>query len=572
MSAAPPPVPGQQDADHSTGWIEPASEQGALPRLLSALVSRAWVVVLTTSLALGAAVGYLATAEKRYEAETDVLVTPVPNDTAVPGFGLILDSADPARATETIARLVMTSAVAERAAERLKLQSSAQALLRSVDAKPVAQSNLVAITANAAAPQTAAQLSDAFGQALIDHRTERLHRVLDAAIRLTDARLARLGTADAAQREILLARSTDLRTLRDAPDPSLQVASDADIPAGPVSPRPVLTLAGALLAGAILGVLGVLALESVDPRLRREEQLSASYRLPILARIPRERAGGSGPLSPETISPQAADGYRMLRATLPSRPRPEVERRPPARQSIGLLDSGKRASNGAGSWGGRSPTVGKRYVMITSAQSGDGKTTTALNLAAALAAAGERVILIDADTEQPSIANVLGLRKADGLARVLSEHMPLVDALVPVRLGAGTVDVLPAEPSGDEGLSESVGAALLEQASAFADWVVVDLPPLNAAPDALPLAKAATDLLLTARLRHTNLRELGQLAELLNRQGVVPTGFVVTGTSRGAGARYGAVATSPSPQPFSSTATTDGSTAGRTFPRPVVPG
>ena len=98
MSAAPPPVPGQQDADHFTGWIQPASEQGALPRLLSALVSRAWVVVLTTALAVGAALGYLATAEKRYEAETDVLVTPVPNDTAVPGFGLILDSSDPASA------------------------------------------------------------------------------------------------------------------------------------------------------------------------------------------------------------------------------------------------------------------------------------------------------------------------------------------------------------------------------------------------------------------------------------------------------------------------------------------
>src|SRR3954454_46551 len=572
MSAAPPPVPGQQDADHSTGWIEPASEQGALPRLLSALVSRAWVVVFTTALAVGAAVGYQATAEKQYQAETDVLVTPVPGDTAVPGFGLILDSSDPARATETIARLVMTPAVAERAAQQLKLQSSARALLSGVQAKPVAQSNLVAITATANEPGTAAQLSDAFGQALIDHRTERLHRALDAAIRVTDARLAGIGTADAAQRQLLLARSTDLRTLRDAPDPSLQLASNADIPDQPVSPRPVLTIAGALLAGVILGVLGVLALESVDPRLRREEQLSAASRLPILARIPRERAGGSGPLSPEIISPQAADGYRMLRASLPSRPRPEVDRRPPARPSIGLLDSGKRGSNGAGSLRASSAAAAKRYVMVTSAQSGDGKTTTALNLAAALAAAGERVILIDADTEQPSIANVLGLRKADGLARVLSEHMPLVDALVPVRLGAGTVDVLPAEHGGHESLSDSVGAALLEEASAFAEWVVVGLPPLNAAPDALPLAKAATDLLLTTRLRHTNLRELGQLAELLSRQGLVPTGFVVTGTSRGPRARYGAVATSPSPQPFSSTATTDGSAAGRTLRRPVVPG
>ena len=96
---------------------------------------------------------------------------------------------------------------------------------------------------------------------------------------------------------------------------------------------------------------------------------------------------------------------------------------------------------------------------------------------------------------------------------------------MPVRMGAGTVDVLPAEDGGHESLSDSVGAALLEEASAFADWVVVDLPPLNAAPDALPLAKAATDLLLTTRLRHINLRELGQLAELLQPAGIGADGL-----------------------------------------------
>src|SRR5436190_181553 len=115
MTAAPPPASGQQDADHPAGWIQPASEQGALPRLLSALAARWWVIALATLLTLAAAVAYLATAHKVYEAETDVLVTPVPNQTAVPGFGLILDSSDPARATETIARLVTTPAVGERA-------------------------------------------------------------------------------------------------------------------------------------------------------------------------------------------------------------------------------------------------------------------------------------------------------------------------------------------------------------------------------------------------------------------------------------------------------------------------
>src|SRR4051794_19930056 len=156
MTAVPPPASRQQDADHAAEWIQPPAEHGALPRLLRSLASRWWVMALAIVLTLAAAVGYLATAQKVYEAETDVLVTPVPNDTAVPGFGLILDSSDPARATETIARLVTTPAVAERVGADLGLRAGASRLMSGVAAKPVAESNLVAITARASEPAAAA--------------------------------------------------------------------------------------------------------------------------------------------------------------------------------------------------------------------------------------------------------------------------------------------------------------------------------------------------------------------------------------------------------------------------------
>src|SRR3954469_5827916 len=521
MTAPPPPASRQTEAHHSDEWIQPPAEYGVLPRLLRSLASRWWVVALTTVLALAAAVGYLATAQKKYEAEADVLVTPVPNDTAVPGFGLILDSSDPERATETIARLVTTPAVAARVGADLGAQASASRLLGDVAAKPVAQSNLVAITARGTEPAAAARLADAFGHALIDERSARLHTALDQALRINTARLAGLGPADASQRNVLLARATDLRTLRDAPDPSLQLASDAHVPAGPVSPRPALTIAGALIAGVILGVLGVLALEAVDPRLWREEQLGAAYRLPILARIPRERSRGSGALRPEAISPRAADGYRMLRANLPSVARPAVTPRPRAR-SAGLLDSDARVNGAAPSPPGHTDGAAGRTVMVTSARTGEGKTTTALNLAAKLAAIGERVILIDADTERPGVADALGLPHADALAALLWEHSPLVDALVPVRMGLGTVYVLRAEAAAHDGLTDAAAAALLDEARGFADWVVVDLPPLTESPDVLPLARTASDLLVAVRMRHTNLRELTRLAELLTQQRLVP--------------------------------------------------
>jgi Mrp family chromosome partitioning ATPase/capsular polysaccharide biosynthesis protein len=569
MTAAQPPAHGQQEAEHQAGWIQPSHEQGALPRLLSALASRWWVPALAIGLTLAAAAAYLATAQKIYKAETDVLVTPVPNQTAVPGFGLILDSSDPARATETIAKLVTTPAVADRAATQLGVRASGQVLLSQIQAQPVAASNLVAITASADAPASAARLANAFGSALIDERTARLHNALDAAIRANNARIAGLKPADSAERQLLLTQATDLRTLRDAPDPSLQIASDADVPGSPASPRPLLTVAGAIIAGVILGVLGVLALEYVDPRLWREEQLAASYRLPILARIPRERSRRSGPLGPEAVSPSTAHGFRMLRANLPpSAPRPAAgPRTEPPGAHVGLLDSGRRARNGAAGGFGRTAATAGRCVMVTSAVSGEGKTTTALNLAATLVAAGERVILIDADTQHTGITDALGLPRGDVLAGLLWEHTALVDALVPVRLQTGTMYALRAEADAHDGLSDATAAALLAEAAAFADWVIVDLPPLTDSPDALPFARAAGDLLMTVRLRHTSLRELAGLAELLSQQRLVPAGFVLIGASPRSGMGHVVWASGSAPEEAPASRAADGSAAGRPVPQ-----
>ena len=119
----------------------------------------------------------------------------------------------------------------------------------------------------------------------------------------------------------------------------------------------------------MLGLGSAFALESLDPRVRREETLRRIFRLPVLARIPRERRPASRklPMRPGELSPAAQESYRMLRVAL----------------------------------GARGHTDGTRSMMVTGSTRSEGKSTVALNLAATLAFSGHKVILGRGRPEAP---------------------------------------------------------------------------------------------------------------------------------------------------------------------------
>ncbi len=119
-------------------------------------------------------------ADKVYEAETDLLVTPVSNDDPVTqGLPLIRESNDPTRDVETAARLVTGRNVAERVRRDQKLDESATDLAESVDAAPVAQSNIVAMTADGETPERARDVANGFARAVVAERTAELRRQID---------------------------------------------------------------------------------------------------------------------------------------------------------------------------------------------------------------------------------------------------------------------------------------------------------------------------------------------------------------------------------------------------------
>lgn len=488
----------------SADWLQPPAEQEGLKRYVQTIRERLWLVALAVIVATGAAALYVATAEQVYEAEADMLVSPVPDEAElVIGLGLLRESADPLRSVETAARLITNVGVAAIARQKVGPGESAEALLDKVRAEPVAESDIVAITAEGPAPEAAADLANAFARAAIAQRTQELHRQIDRELPELEARLAD-------DRDPALAREiARLEILRSSQDPTLQLEARATPPDSAVSPKPALSIVGGLLAGLVLGIGGAFAFQVLDPRLRREEQLRSSYRLPILARIPREASGREeGPLPPERLSPDGIEAYRTLRATL-----------------------------GASQPGGSGP----RAALITSPSASEGKTTTALNLAASLALAGREVILIEADLRRPEIGSALGIGSPRGVVSVLIEEASLADSLVTSHAYGPNLKLLLAEQAGAwvaELFTLPAGPRLIEEAKSVADHVVIDSPPVTAVVDALPLARAVDDIVLVVRLSRSRLDRIGELAELLAENGIRPAGFAVLGVPRVAGRDY----------------------------------
>jgi tyrosine-protein kinase len=485
------------EPQNTIDWRHPPEEELGLKRYLQTIRERWVLVVVAFVVCTLISIVYVAVATKTYRAEADLLISPVDSAT-LPSLPLIRQSADPTRDVETAARLVTNVDVAARVKAQLHLSESPQDLLDQVSAEPVAQSNIVAVQADRHTPEEAKNLANAFANQAIAEQTDKLHSEIASQFKGLQAQLG--GNPSTSDQGTL----AELQALSTGPDPSMRVETLADLPQDPSKPRPVLTIAGGIIAGLVLGIVGAFAAQILDPRLRREDQLRRAYSLPILARIPKEAGKRDRPLGPRALSAAAAEAYRTLRATISAR-----------------ADLAK----------------GGQVILVTGSGASEGKSTTAVNLASSLALTGKDVILIEADLRRPSLGKVLGIEPTKGgVVSVLIEHTQLARALVSSSTFGPNLRCLLADQAGTGWITDlfSIPAAdaMIKDARRLADYVVIDSPPLNEVIDALPLARQADDVLLVGRIGATRLDKLSQLADLLAESGIKPIGFAVVGSQR----------------------------------------
>lgn len=244
----------------------------------------------------------------------------------------------------------------------------------------------------------------------------------------------------------------------------LSVVSPASVPAVPSSPNIRLNLGLGLFGGLAAG-LGFAALRTVlDTRIRGELDLKRISDTPILGGISFAADATKRPLLTQT-SPQSprAEAFRQLRTNL---------------QFAHVSHDSKT-------------------ILVTSSVPGEGKSTTATNLAIALAESGQTVALVDADLRRPMIAEYLGLESGAGLTTALVGAADVDDLLQPwgrdalYVLTSGQVPPNPSELLGSDKMKQLV--ASLE--SAF-DAVIIDAPPLLPVTDAAVLAQQVGGVVL----------------------------------------------------------------------------
>ena len=242
--------------------------------------------------------------------------------------------------------------------------------------------------------------------------------------------------------------------------------------------------------------------------------------MPLLGLIPAVPRGSSEPMLNLSFRKTPA----LAPATL------QVVDWPPFRESLDLIYKNIQLLNS---------TFPFKSLVVTSALSGEGKSTLALGLAMSAARLHQRVLLIDADLRRPSLHKQLNLPNDEGLSTLLSSDRPVSEdqSYIQPAIAYSNISILTAGPTPTDPAKLLSSKRMAELVSTFEesyDLVLVDAPPVLGIVDAILAASFCNGVLMVGRIGQVTRSELAQATHMLDKLnviGVIANGAELTASS-----------------------------------------
>lgn len=171
---------------------------------------------------------------------------------------------------------------------------------------------------------------------------------------------------------------------------------------------------------------------------------------------------------------------------------------------------------------------GCKKVVITSPTSGEGKTTTCINLALTFAETGAKVLIIDSDLRAPRLHKYMKLVNEKGLSNILASFDEVDDCIITTdKENLDCITSGPVPPNPVELVSMPTMKELLDNLSEKYDYIFIDTPPLNIVTEALILSKYATGTIVVTRQKYTMYKSVERAINSLKFADAKIVGFIM---------------------------------------------
>ena len=488
----------------------------------------AWLVILCTLVAAAVAYGISSVTTPIYQASTTLLINQARNPTGADMQDLMLSE----RIGRTYAELMKRSPILAKVAEEFEVEPAVlQSAITQISVTSVRDTQLLQLSIEGTSPEVVASVAEALPRVFIEDlksvQSERfaesknnLQRELDTLsneIEVTQVAIQAINDAPTAEEAVELGRLRNaltqyqnnyanllqsyenIRLTEVQSSDSIAVVEPAQIPTQPIRPRALTNTLLAAIVGAMLALGIIFLIEYLDDRVKTPQDLYSIVDLAVLGSIAR-------------IATQEKKGLgkRKARLTAEETLVSSIQPRHPITEAYRGIRTNLQYS---------SVDTNLTSLLITSATPGEGKTTTAANLAIVLAQSGRSVILVDADMRKPRQHTLFELPQSPGLTdAIVASHTPPTRYVRATNvpnlslLTSGKVPPNPAELLGSQRMQQ-----LIAQLHEPAEMIIFDAPPVLAVTDAQVLANQVNGVVLIIDSEQTSRATVARAVEALAR-------------------------------------------------------